>query len=189
MTTALYTFDGNSNDMIGTAPGVVIGSNPSPYTYASYVGLQALLINNPSVAQQYIQIPYVLLSNRSFTLEVWLYPMYSISSADYGIFGQCDLNAICLSLSIRNGRIVLSFDSMHSSNRTLVGSTVTQKGSWMHIAVVYDAVLLQQRIYVNGQLDVISRGLVQPFEGTSSGTFATIGRTISAAYGTTYYAG
>jgi hypothetical protein len=109
--------------------------------------------------------------------------------ADYGIFGQCDSNGNCLAISLRNGRFALSFDAMNPNNITLIGSTINQQNNWIHLAVVYDAVLYQQQIYVNGQIDAVSRGIVSPFSVTSTSAITTIGRAISFAYITTYFVG
>lgn len=153
----------------------------------NYVGSQSLSLGGPS-SQQFVQIPYVNLA-QSFTIQTWIYIAWVSLSTDYGIFGQCDSNGRCLSLSLRNGRFALSFDAMNSNNNTLLGTTLNQVNYWIHLAVVYDAVLYQQQIYVNGQIDALSHGMVQPFSGTSTSAITTIGRSISAAYGTTYFQG
>ena len=188
MTTALYPFDGNLFDLISSASGVPIGSSASPYHPNSYIGTQALSINNPA-SQQYVQIPYINLSQQSFTIELWVYIFGVTLTADYGIFGQCDSNNICLSISLRNGRFSLSFDAMNPSNTTLTGNTINAVGYWIHLAVVYDMNLYQQQIYVNGQLDAMSNGRVTPFQGTSSGAVTTVGRSVSSAYNISYLQG
>lgn len=119
---------------------------------------------------------------------MWLYPTTSPILGDYGIFAQCDLSSKCLSISLRNARFAVSFDSM-SSNTTLISSTLTSTQDWVHLAVVYDATLYQQQIYVNGRIDSISVGMIAPYQGTSPGLITTIGRSSSLAYGTTYFQG
>ena len=91
---------------------------------------------------------------------MWLLPTIPVGSVDYGIFSQCDTYNNCISFSIRNSRIVLAIDSMNASTTVLSGSTIITNGNWVHITVVYDATLFQQRIYVNGKIDAVSNGIV-----------------------------
>ena len=185
----LYSFDGNFNDLSAYATGVGLGLTTPSFSGNCYVGSQSLSLSG-SAQQQYVQIPFVNLAQKSFTIEAWIYVFGVSLVADYGIFGQCDSNNNCLSISLRNGRFVLSFDAMNSNNNTLLGSTIlSQQNVWMHLAIVYDAVLYQQQIYVNGQIDAVSRGIVSPFSVTSTSAVTTIGRAISSAYGTTYFSG
>ncbi|CAF0861427.1 unnamed protein product [Rotaria sordida] len=185
MVPVLYPFDGNSNDLTGYATGLPLGSSTPGYTTNSYVGSQALSLSSSS---QYILIPNVDLAQRSFTIQVWLYPTSSPILGDYGIFGQCDSNSKCLSISLRNARFTLSFNSMNT-NSTLIGSRIISNQDWTHLTVVYDAVLYQQQIYVNGLIDAVSNGIVAPYQGTSSGLITTIGKSSSSAYGTSYFQG
>lgn len=189
MITALCAFHGNVNDLPSFAVGVVIGNDPTPYTPISYIGTRSLVLNYPTIAHRYIQIPYINLSQKTLTIEVWLHPMMTALMNDHGIFGQCDSDSVCLSLSLRNGRFALSFDAMDSKDVTLVGSTVNQANYWLHLAVVDDAVLYRQRIDVHGQLNALSSGVVDPFEGKSFGAITSIGTTISVLYGITYFQG
>lgn len=185
MNTIIYPFDGNANDISGYATGNLFG-NPIPtYIASCYVGSFALNLL-PSAAQ-YVQIPYVNLA-QSFTIEVWLFPQTSLAG-DYGIFGQCDANSKCFSLSLRNGRIALSFDAMNTTNNTLTSSSLITLADWTHITVTYNATLAQQQIYINGRIDASSIDLRAPYAGTTFGSMTTIGRSISSAYGLSYFQG
>ena len=62
--TVLYPFDGNYNDLTGYATGTPYGS---PIFSSNYPGYISQAVYLPSGSQQYIQIPYVNLSQRSFT--------------------------------------------------------------------------------------------------------------------------
>ena len=183
--TALYPFDGNATDLSGSAPGTTFG-NPT-YSIYSYVGSMALMVVASS--QQYVQIPYVNLAQRSFTLETWLYTSTITIPSDFGIFGQCDSNLICISLSLRNGRFALSFDAMNTNNYTLIGSTIVSSPTWVHVTVVYDSGSSQQKIYVNGRIDAESITAVSSYQGTSSNSTTTIGRSISSVSGISYFTG
>ena len=186
--TALYPFDGSANDLSGFATGVLIGITTPSYSGGCYIGSQSLSFNSVT-QQQYVQIPSVALAQTSFTIQTWLYLGSGAVVGDLGIFGQCDLNNICLTLSLRNGRFVLSFDSMTTDNNTLVGTSILASQKWTHVTVVYDAVLFQQQIYVNGHIDALSHGLVAAYRGTTAGSIATIGRTLSFAYSSSYFPG
>ncbi|CAF1552412.1 unnamed protein product [Adineta steineri] len=180
--TALYPFDGNYNDIIGYNTGV---PSNSPSFQTGYVS-QSVYFTYGS--QQFIQIPNINLTKQSFTLQAWLLPTSMSSTNDLAIFGQCDSNSKCLSLSLRSARFALSFDSMNSSNIVLMGSSVITSG-WVHVTVVYDITLFQQRIYVNGRIDAVSNNIVNPFQTISSVSTTTVAKTSSFAYGTSYYAG
>ncbi|CAM4842847.1 unnamed protein product [Rotaria magnacalcarata] len=186
MVTALYTFDGYPNDWTGSGTGILFGSGIPGYANPPYVGLEAISLS--SVSSQYVQISNVNLAQQSCTIEVWLYITTGSLTSDYGIFGQCDSNNKCICISLRNGRFIVSFDSMNT-NTTLAGSSIMLVNTWIHLAVVYDATLYQQQIYVNGIIDIVSNGIVAPYQGSTTGVVTTIGRTISSAYGTTYFNG
>ena len=130
------------------------------------------------------------LGQQSFTLQMWVYVYGTIIvPSEYGLFSQCDSNSICFALTLRNARITLSFDSMNTNNNTLTGSMMFFSNNWYHVTVVYDAVLSQQSIYINGRIDAIARGMAAAYQGTSSGSVTTIGRSLSLASGYTYLFG
>ena len=181
----IYPFDGNVNDISGYATGIAFNFLATSYTTSSYVGSFAL--NLSPASSQYVQIPYINLA-QSFTIEVWVFPLTSLTG-DYGIFGQCDIDLKCFSLSLRNGRIALSFDAMNATNNTLTSSSLVILSDWTHISVIYNATLAQQQIYINGRVDAASIGTIAPYAGTSSGSITTIGRSISSAYGLSYFQG
>ena len=183
----MYPFDGNPSDLTGYYSGVVLGLPPPGYSGSSYIGYYSLALT--SSMSQYVQIPYINFSQQSFTLEVWIYPYTYGNPSDFGIFSQCDSNFICFLLTLRNGHLTLSFDSMNTNNNTLIGSSMITPNIWYHIAVVYDAVLFQQQIYVNGRSDAVSRGIVTAYQGSSYGTVTTIGKSVSLAAGYTFFNG
>lgn len=184
--TVLYPFDGNANDSTGQFAGIPY--NSPTYVTQDYVGSRALLLNNPG-PNQYIGIPYVDLTTRSFTIETWLYVITSSILNDYGIFSLCDFNSTCLSISLRNGRFALSFDSMNINNNTLISTTYVPIREWIHLTVVYDAILYQQRIYVNGLIDSMSNGMIASYQRTSLNSTAAIGASKSSAYGSSFFQG
>jgi hypothetical protein len=65
----LYSFDGNFNDLSGYATGVGLGTSTPGFSTNCYVGSQSVQLNWPA-QQQYVQIPFVNLAQKSFTIEL-----------------------------------------------------------------------------------------------------------------------
>jgi hypothetical protein len=185
--TLLYQFDGSATDLSGYASGTPSGINPpSTYYNQGYVRQTLLLSANLS---QYVSIPSINLAQQSFTLQVWIYVLNTNAQLNYGIFGLCDSSSTCLSLSVLNYHITFSLNSMNINNTILMGASVLDTADWYHITVVYDSVLFQQLIYVNGLIDAVSNGIVYPYQGKSSGTTANIGLSSSFTYNSSYFNG
>ena len=138
--------------------------------------------------QGYVQVLNLNLAQQSFTIETWTYLPSIVTQTDFGLFGQCDTYNVCISWSIRNARVTFSINSMNVSNTTLTGGTLLAAATYYHIAIVYDAVKSQQLIYVNGQIDAVSSGMVSPYQGSGT-TVSTIGKTSSYAYPNSYFSG
>ena len=114
---ALWTFDGNTNDQYNIYNAVPFNG---PSYVMGYTGQNNTALSFDNASSQYVSIssPYVNLTYRSITVEMWFYPT-TLTSADYGLFGQCQTTAkdLCLIYMIRNYRILLAFHSgkQHSS--------------------------------------------------------------------------
>jgi hypothetical protein len=184
-----YSFDGNTYDsnLIASGIGLAASGSTPGYIGNGYVGSA---INLNWANGDYVEIPYINISYQSFTIEVWIVPFVPSSGAqnDYGIFQQCDDNQICFLLTLRVGHIQLSFDAF-STNPLLISSELIAYDSWTHVAIVYDAVLYQQLIYINGNLDTVSNSMVQSYRGSSVSSNTTIGLTKSLAYNLSYFSG
>ncbi len=109
--TAIWNFNNNTNDQYNIYNGIAVNAP----TYATgYTNLTntALKLNAP--ASQYVNIsdPFLNLTYRSFTIEIWFYPT-TLASSDYGLFGQCQTASmdLCLACMIRNNFTYLSFYS------------------------------------------------------------------------------
>ncbi len=183
--TTFFPFNGNTNDQTGYVTGTVFGGTVLSYT-AGYLS-QAL--NLLLIPLQYVQILNLNLAQQSFTVQLWVYPQSVTSSNDMGIFGQCDAYNVCMSLSLRFARFTFSMNSMNINNYTLTGSTVLNSGSFYHVTIVYDSTQFQQLIYVNGQIDAVSNGIVNPYQGNSASLITTIGKSTSFAYPNSYFYG
>jgi hypothetical protein len=186
MITVLYPFFGNTLDLSGSLGGTALGLTAPAYTM-SWTNTYSLAVT--STNQQYVSIPYVNLAKQSFTLEVWLYLINNVGQVDYGVFGVCGSDLVCLSLSIRSTRVSLSFDALNNNTARLTGSSIISYNIWVHVAIVYDSVQLQQMIYVNGQLDSMSTGMVYSYQGSSTGASAGIAVSSSAGYQPSYFNG
>lgn len=129
---AEWDFDGDTLDNYGTY-------NAAPYngpTYVTgYTGQSNTALAFASSASQYVMMssPFVDLSNKSFTVEMWFYST-TLTTQDYGLFGQCQTPAkdLCLSLILRNyqpdlaffgGKILILPKDVVSSSRKLVPKT------------------------------------------------------------------
>ena len=128
-----------------------------------------------------VSVPFAFmnLTYRSFTVEAWIRPITSLG-VELGIFGQCVSSSItdqCLVLSIKTGRLHMSF-----GNDDAWGGTLLSLNTWYYVAFVYDDVLLEKSIYLNGALDGASMG--GPYAGMS-GT-VTIGSAASGSPFTGY---
>ena len=181
--TTLFTFDGNPYDQTGYVLAVMMNSATISYTQ-SYL-TQGLYLN--LAPPQYLQALNINLSQKSFTIQLWLFIPAFTTSNDFGVFGQCDAYNVCLSISLRNARVAVSLDSMNVNNNTLIGATVISTYAFTHITVVYDGALFQLRIYMNGIIDAVSSGMIQAYQGNSSNVVTTIGRSSSYAYPNSYF--
>jgi hypothetical protein len=187
MATAIYPFYGNELDLTGTLGGTGLGLT-SPVYYIPWNNINSLCFT--STSQQYVSIPYMSLAKQSFTLQMWIYLVNVGGQVDYGLFGQCGSDLNCLSLSLRNGRVTLIFDSLNSNGGVkLTGSTIISAGVWTHITAVYDAVQLQQIIYINGNIDAMSSGMVNAYQGTSTGGINAIAVSSSLGYQPSFFSG
>jgi len=70
LVTVLYQFNGHANDATGKLAGILYGS--PLFVNQAYVATQSLSLNSPG-SNQYLEIPYVDLIARSFTIQLWIY--------------------------------------------------------------------------------------------------------------------
>jgi hypothetical protein len=127
-------------------------ANPfgSPTYTTSYLGTGAALELTRTSSQYAADIYTLLLFNStSFTIEVWIYPI-SLTTDDYGIFGQCQANAtnLCMFFIVRNLKLYCGF-----TNNDITGNTTITMNIWSHVACVYDLDSMTQQVWLNGVLD------------------------------------
>jgi hypothetical protein len=110
----------------------------------------------PAMSMSYVAAPYVELIPSNFTIELWIL----IETFAFGNMALVSQNDLKLQVS-NTGRIYLT-PTPPSDGTQLVANV------WYHIALVYDAVLQQPQIYINGKLD--STPTVS-FSSTDNNTF------------------
>lgn len=107
--TAIWNFNNDTNDYYNNYNGV--SANTASYV-TGYTNLNNTAFSFISSSSQYVIInsPFLDLTNKSFTVEIWFY-LTSLSSGDYGLFGQCQTTSMdkCLMYLIRNYHIYLGF--------------------------------------------------------------------------------
>ena len=169
--------------------GVSFGASISLYFAQTGIAGSTVYLN--SFSNQYISIPYVNLSQQSFTFQIWFAYYFDNTTMDLTLFSQCGFNDnICFRLSIRENRFALSFDATNPNGKILIGSSAIPYNIWNHVTVVYDAVSYKQLIYLNGRIDAVSRGMIYPYQGTSKGgSYSNIGYNSSIHYPSSFFYG
>ncbi|CAF1241000.1 unnamed protein product [Didymodactylos carnosus] len=176
---AYWPFDSTTTDRNSLYTGLPFNSP----TYSGGLTISGQCIQFDSSGTEYVSMPFIDLTYKSFTIQAWIYPR-SITG-EQGIFGECAstlLSDQCLSLNIKNGHLHMSLNL----DNELFGSSVLTTSNWYHVTFVYDYSLLQQFIYYNGVLDASSAslGVSGPYVGSTGGF--TVGY---ANYSNTYYYG
>ena len=165
---ASWTFDGHTYDASNNGyDGEIVNGAAFNCGYID----QAIILRNSS--RQFVNIPYINLVKRSFTVEAWIYLYTSKPVGDAFIFIQCDTNVLdkCLHYVLRRNKLYLGFYS-----DDIIGTTNLTTSVWYHVAFVYDFSLNIKSVYLNGLLDGIS---------TASGSSGSIGPYLGAVGNTT----
>lgn len=146
---ARWTFDETFNNLMNHF-------NATPSNNASFVTngyVNQALDFNPNLAQS-LSAPYLPLTNTSFTVEVWLKPIFSSNFTDYSIFGLCPIATSyqCLHIVIRKfaSNYYLFFGFYGDDCQ---GNTPLNANQWIHAAFVFDMATLTQSVYLDGELD------------------------------------
>ncbi|CAF3465703.1 unnamed protein product [Rotaria socialis] len=155
VTIAYWSFDAITTDLYNVYNGILVNSASyfSNTINSPYVG-NGRGLSLTSSSNQYFTVssPFLDLSNKSFTIEAWIYPIIG-STVDFGIFGQCQCGSCsnqCLYFIIRSYNLYVSF-----MNNDLSGSITLSNSVWYHVAFVYNYDKKQQILYVNGVQDTI----------------------------------
>ena len=164
---AFWSFD---NDVLDLYNNFNANTSGNPSYVTSYLGAGAALSLTRSSSQYAAVIGSQLLFNSSsFTIEAWIYPI-SLSTVDYGIFGQCQAATtnLCMFFIVRNTRLCCGF-----WNNDLSGVTALTMNTWSHVACVYNLATQTQQVWLNGILDA-SRAST-PYVGSSAHTTIGVG--------------
>ncbi|CAF0767437.1 unnamed protein product [Rotaria sordida] len=166
---AFWPFDNNALELYNGLNSTLSGL-PS-YT-TSFLGYGAAINLNQSLSQ-FVSITSMVipLNSRSFTIEVWIYPI-GLTGGEYGIFGQCQSTStnLCLHFTSRNNKLYCGF-----YDNDVEGATTLTMNVWTHVACVYDSARLIQEVWLNGVLNGLHSG--SPYQGLWGTT--TIGATYS----------
>ena len=144
---AFWLFDGNCLELLNSFDGVASGSPTYTTSFLGYGNSISLTASS----SQYVSIssPQILLSTSSFTIEAWIYPI-SLTTADFGIFGQCQSAStnLCFHFVIRQVKLYCGFYS-----NDVTGGTTLTLNRWSHVACLYDHSTGTQQVWLNGVLD------------------------------------
>ena len=147
---AYWSFDENQNNSVLTTVSRV--------SFVTGLVGQAIRLSSGS----YVSSPFVNVSYRSFSIEMWFYPI-SLSFADAGLFGECQKSStdLCLALILRQKKLLFAFGQDDT-----FGSTVLQANQWYHVACVHDCANHTKKIYLNGTEETVSQSPVTgPYKG------------------------
>ena len=130
-------------------------SNTMSFTMNGYVN-QALIF--PNNGNSMLTVPYIPLSNISFTIDMWLYITGLENILNTALLGLCSQavtnNCLHLTIHLVNSIYYLYFGFMFNDCQgvTSIGSLLN---TWIHTAFVFvfDATTLTQNIYLNGILE------------------------------------
>jgi len=143
-----WLFDSNSSitDTSQTFSGILL-NNPT-FSSSSISGYGYSLSFTASLSQGVVfPNPFLNLSNKSWTFEVWIYLSTSPGSTEWAIIGQCASTSTrrCLHLTIRNTKI---YFGLYSDD--LTGFQTLVRTTWYHIAFAFDCSTRNQSLYING---------------------------------------
>lgn len=147
-TNLYWPFDGNINELDNRID--VTSNGNMPFVSPGIYGRGSAIYFNGS---KYLNATSskLKLAGNSFTFEIWIYPMSMKSSGtNCGVFGQCQMRNenYCLHIELRSAKPYFGFYL-----NDCPGITNLTNNTWYHLAVVYDAVLQTQTIFLNGNVD------------------------------------
>lgn len=168
---AEWDFDGDTLDNYGTYNATAYNG---PTYVTGYTGQSGTALAFDRNASQYVMMssPFVDLSSKSFTVEMWFYSTI-VTAQDYGLFGQCQTIAtdLCLILMLRNyhpylafhgGKILILTKDVVSSSRKLVLNTPIMsfrryiwRNEYLYQSVVSRGFRL--RLFVIHSIDLLER--------------------------------
>jgi hypothetical protein len=178
VTSIFWNFNNNTNDLYNVYNGVPHRVSYSPLGITGY-GAAVTITYSPSTYVM-VSTPYINLCNRSFTVDVWVYPGTTMYANDYIIVFLCpsQANYQCMQVLIRNGFPFLSlyYDDCNSSQ--LIDDSV-----WTHLAYTYDYASNSMCLYVNGYLGMRCNAS-SPFLGAPTAKlYIGAGAALSMYYG------
>ncbi|MGC3990389.1 MAG: putative Ig domain-containing protein [Chthoniobacteraceae bacterium] len=141
-----YTFEGTTNDIVGTRNATAQGGTTVPGYATGYGGGQAISLNG---TDQYVQLPVNSGLTRDVTLSAWVY--WNGGNAWQRVFDFGTEIEKFMMLTVKDGNGKLCFQM--TTSRTTDG-TITIEGptmptaTWTHVAVTFNGTTAT--LYVNG---------------------------------------
>jgi hypothetical protein len=125
-------------------------------------GNQAVYFNMPGTGGQYADVPAnsALAFSKQMTVECWVwfpdYPVATVALVSKG--------ASTWEVKLRpSGKIQFSTDGLLDSTGAprvdLLSAATLSRQEWHHVAVTWDSIRKEKRIFINGRLDEVERGL------------------------------
>ena len=145
----LWTFDSSFGDLSSTMNFTSI--NGARYSSSTITGYGATLSLNASQSQfLWMNAPFLVPANTSWTFELWIYPQSVPSGPDSPLIARCPSQSTdrCLHLIIRNQKVYFGF-----YNDDVSGVQTLVPLRWYHLAFVFDCSTRNQSIYIDGFLD------------------------------------
>ena len=164
---AYWAFENDFTDGTTLYNGTPTGS---PTFTQGYVGRAVSF--TPFSGQRITTNPRIPLANRTFSIDVWIYPTGLTNSIHHSICGMCSAGATdyCLHLTLaKNGTFFTLYFGLYADDVNSYSPAMTT-GSWMHAAVTFDAPTKKVSVYRNGVL-LRSAAVNNAFKGTT-GSFS-----------------
>ncbi len=148
---ARYAFDGNTNAVVGTAPGVLTGA---PVYVAGKYG-QALQFDG---ATNFVTLPAGVATSSEITVATWV--NWSGGSNWQRIFDFGNGTGEYMILSPKTASNTLRFEIKNNGTSQLIEASPLPIGQWVHVAVTLGA--NTARLYVNGGLVASGTVTIRP---------------------------
>jgi len=141
-----YTFEGNTNDVVGTRNASALGGTSAPGYATGHGGGQAISLNG---SDQYVKLPVGSGNYRDITIAAWIY--WNGGNAWQRIFDFGSEMEKFMMLTVKDSSGVLRFQMTTSratdGTLTLTGPTIPT-ATWTHVAITINGDTVT--MYVNG---------------------------------------
>ncbi|TGL87136.1 concanavalin [Leptospira congkakensis] len=141
-----YTFDGNTNDSIGTNNSLVTGAPTPTMDENGLAGGAYEFHGGGEVIQSTANINPVITDN--LTISAWIYPAGGVSTQFIFYNGQGGSNGYGLTFDRNTRTLAISLGAVASSGNSTMKLPLNQ---WSHVVLTRNAT--NWKIYINGKMD------------------------------------